>query len=72
MSILKTSLLAMVATVAAMGATSASAAHFEVLSGGTWTQNGTTHLKGPTTASFLSNSLPCANADFTLQVTGGR
>lgn len=65
-----TLLAAALAVGGSLAAGNASAASFEVYSGGAWTSNGTTHLVGPTNASYLGNPLPC-NADFTLQVTGG-
>ncbi|MGH8032856.1 MAG: hypothetical protein ACREO8_10970 [Luteimonas sp.] len=70
MSKLKTSLLVVVSAAAVLSAASASAVSFEVWNGSAWVANGVSHFTGPTTASYLGNSLPCS-ADFTFNVAAG-
>ncbi|MBN7137946.1 hypothetical protein A7A76_02425 [Lysobacter enzymogenes] len=70
MSKLKHSILALVSAAAICGATSASAASFELWNGSAWVNSGTVTFSGPTTASYLGNSLPCT-ATFTVNLSGG-
>jgi hypothetical protein len=70
MSKLKNSLLALATAAAVFGASSASAASFELWNGSGWANNGTLTFFGPTTASYVGVGVPC-NASFTVTVTGG-
>ncbi|MFK3647751.1 hypothetical protein ACI2IY_04860 [Lysobacter enzymogenes] len=70
MSKLKHSILALVSAAAICGATSASAASFELWNGSAWVNSGSVTFTGPTTASYIGNSLPCT-ANFSVSVSGG-
>ncbi|ALN83961.1 hypothetical protein IEQ11_02875 [Lysobacter capsici] len=70
MSKLKNSLLALATAAAVFGASSASAASFELWNGSGWTNTGSLTFFGPTTASYLGIAVPC-NASFTVTVSGG-
>lgn len=70
MSKIKYSLLALVSAAAICGATSASAASFELWNGSGWTNTGTVNFVGPTTATYLGIAVPCT-ANFGVTVTGG-
>lgn len=70
MSKLKHSILALVSAAAICGATSASAASFELWNGSAWVNSGSVTFTGPTTASYIGNSLPCT-ATFNVSLSGG-
>ncbi|MEH6417473.1 hypothetical protein [Pseudomonas sp. CGJS7] len=70
MSKFKTSLLTLVSAMAVFGASSASAASYEIWNGSAWVNSGTSHFTGPTTAVYSGIQAPC-NADFTVVLSGG-
>ncbi|MGO1070958.1 hypothetical protein [Lysobacter sp. CA199] len=70
MSKFKTSLLTLATAVAVFGATSASAASYQIWNGSAWVDSGTSHFTGPTTAVYSGIQAPC-NADFTVTLSGG-
>ncbi|BAV99817.1 hypothetical protein ABIE09_004535 [Lysobacter enzymogenes] len=67
---LKHSLLALVSVAALCGATSASADQFEIYDGTNWIKNGVVSFLGPTSATYLGNTVPC-DANFTVTLTNG-
>lgn len=70
MSKLKNSLLALATAAAVFGASSASAASFELWTGTGWSNNGTLNFTGPTTASYVGIGVPCT-ANFAVSLTSG-
>lgn len=65
---LKYAALAALALAGSFGASSAFAAGYEIWNGSSWVRSGTVTLSGPTTATYLGNTVPCTSA-FTLTLS---
>ncbi|MGH8082196.1 MAG: hypothetical protein ACREP7_16600, partial [Lysobacter sp.] len=62
--------LALASAAAIFGASSASAASFELWNGSAWVNSGSVSFTGPTSATYIGNSVPC-DATFNVTVSGG-
>lgn len=67
---LKYAALAAMVAVGSFATSSAFAAGLEIWNGSAWVRNGTVVISGPTTATYLGNTVPCTSA-FTLTLTSG-
>lgn len=67
---LKYAALAALVAAGTFATTSAFAAGLEIWNGSAWVRNGTAVISGPTTATYLGNTVPCTSA-FTLTLTSG-
>lgn len=67
---LKYAALAAMVAVGSFATSSAFAAGLEIWNGSAWVRNGTAVISGPTTATYLGNTVPCTSA-FTLTLTNG-
>lgn len=67
---LKSAALAAIIVAGSFAASSAFASGLEIWNGSAWVRNGTVVISGPTTATYLGNTVPCTSA-FTLTLTSG-
>ena len=67
---LKSAVLAAMIVAGTFATSSAFAAGLEIWNGSAWVRNGTAVISGPTTATYLGNTVPCTSA-FTLTLTNG-
>lgn len=67
---LKHAALATLAVAGTLATSSVFAAGLEIWNGSAWVRSGTVVISGPTTATYLGNTVPCTSA-FTLTLTNG-